>query len=133
MSGKWKAFKSELMRVQGQHVPVRPKGKAGRDRERWITRVIEALVLKEKKEAYDMYRQLGSSKFYEAYRGCQSLFKREIRKTKRRHEMALADKVKENPKRSYKYMKGKKRVTKKVDDISAVDIVYMESSKAFDK
>ena len=52
-SGKWEAFKGVLTRVQGKHIPLRVKGKAGRSRETWMTRDIEALV-KKKKEAHDM-------------------------------------------------------------------------------
>ena len=76
-----------------------------------MTRDIEALV-KKKKEAHDMHRQLGSSESLEEYRGCRSRVKREIRRAKRGHEIVLADKAKENPKSFYKYMKGK-RVTRR--------------------
>ena len=69
-SSKWEAFKSVLTRVQGKHIPLRVKGKAGRCRKPWMTQDIEALV-KKKKEAHDMHRQLGSSKFLEEYRGCR--------------------------------------------------------------
>jgi len=40
-------------------------GKAGRSREPWMTRDIEALI---KKEAYDIHRQLESSGSLEEYR-----------------------------------------------------------------
>ena len=64
-----------LTRGQGKHVPLRVKGKAGRNREPWMTRDIEALV-KKKKEAHDVHRQLGSSESLEEYRGCRSRVER---------------------------------------------------------
>ena len=103
MSGKWQAFKSVLTRVQGKHIPLRVKGKAGRSREPWMIWDIEALV-KKKEEAHDMHWQLGSSGSLEEYRGCRNTVKREIRRAKRGHEIPLADKAKENPKRFYKYV-----------------------------
>ena len=99
-----------LTRVQGKHIPLKVKGKAGRCREPWMTRDIEALV-KKKKEAHDMHRQLGSSESLEEYSGCRSRVKREIRRAERGHKIVLADKEKENPKSFYKYIKGK-RVTR---------------------
>ena len=57
-----------MFRVQGKHIPFRVKGKAGRSREPWMTRCIEALV-KKKKEAHDMHGQLGSSESLEEYGG----------------------------------------------------------------
>lgn len=33
----WETFKSEMGRIQGQHIPVRMKGKCGRIRESWLT------------------------------------------------------------------------------------------------
>eukprot|EP00061_Rhincodon_typus_P017612 g46383.t1 len=70
---------------------------------------IEALV-KKKKEAYTGYRQLYSSESLEEYKDRRSTFKKETRKAKRGHEIALANRVKENRKRSYKYMKAKRDV-----------------------
>ncbi|XP_048457098.1 meiosis 1 arrest protein [Rhincodon typus] len=52
-----------------------------------MTRVIEALV--KKREAYDMYGQLGSNEFLVEYRGCRSTLKRVIRRVKSGHKMAL--------------------------------------------
>ena len=108
MPGKWETFKSVVTRVQGKHIPLRVKGKAGRSRDPWMNRDIEALV-KKKKEAHDMHGQLGSSGSLEEYRGCRSRIKRESRRVKRGHEIVLADKAKENPKNFY--IKGK-RVTR---------------------
>lgn len=43
-SGKWDDFKDETARVQGQHVHVKVKGKAGRNRKPWMKKDSEALV-----------------------------------------------------------------------------------------
>lgn len=52
--------------------------------------------------------QLGSSVSLEEYRALRSNLKKAIRRAKRGHEVALACKIKQNPKRFYKYVKGKK-------------------------
>jgi len=81
-----------------------------------MTREIEALV-KKKKEAHDIDRWLGSSGSLEEYRGCRSRVKREIRRTKRGHEIYLADKAKENPKCFCKYIKGKRVTRERVEPL----------------
>ena len=68
---------------------------------------IEALV-KKKKKAHDMHRQLRSSGSLGESRGCRSRVKREITKAKRGHDIILAGEAKENPKSFYKYRKGKR-------------------------
>ncbi|MBB6725585.1 hypothetical protein [Proteus mirabilis] len=75
-----------------------------------MTKEIEGLV-KKKKEAYVRYRQDRSSESLEEYKESRSILKREIRRAKRGHEIALANRVKENPKGFYKYIKDK-RVTR---------------------
>eukprot|EP00061_Rhincodon_typus_P013266 g39532.t1 len=114
-TGKWEAFKSVISRVQGQYVPVRVKGKAGRFRDPWLTRDIEVLVRK-KKKAYIRFKRSGSSDFLDDYKKCRSTLKREIRRAKRGYEMDLAYKV-----------------TMSMDDGGAVDIVDMDFTKAFNK
>ncbi|MBB6707136.1 hypothetical protein [Proteus mirabilis] len=96
-TGKWEAFRNEITRIQRKYIPVRVKGKAGRYRECWMTKEIEGLV-KKKKEAYVRYRQDRSSESLEEYKGSRSILKREIRRMKRGHEIALANRIKENPK-----------------------------------
>ena len=78
-----------------------------------MTRDIEALV-KKKKEAHDMHRQLGSSESLEEYRGCRSKVKREIRRAKMAHGIVLAEKAKENPKSFYKYLKGRRATSGRI-------------------
>lgn len=56
-------------------------------------------------------QQLGSIESLENYKGHRSTLTKEIRRAKRGHEASLADKVKENPKRFYKYIQSK-RVTR---------------------
>eukprot|EP00061_Rhincodon_typus_P004008 g21542.t1 len=58
-SGKWEAFKNVVARVQGLCVPVRVKGKVGRNREPQMRRAIEALTRKEE-ASWLRNRQLGS-------------------------------------------------------------------------
>eukprot|EP00061_Rhincodon_typus_P018175 g47236.t1 len=121
-----------------------------------MTGEIEALV-KKKKEAYTRYRQLGLSESLEEYDGSRSILKTGIRKPRRGHEIALANTVKENPKRFYKYIKDKivtrerigpltkinkatlrvelqeMGVTKRIDEGGTVDVVYMDFSKVLNK
>lgn len=59
-------FKSGLTRVQGQHVPVRLKNKAGKFCKPWLFRDVEILV--REKEAYVRFRQSGSSKSFPGYK-----------------------------------------------------------------
>lgn len=60
---------------------VSVKGKVGRLRELKLVAYIKAHI--RKKEAYVKYTQMGSSKFLEEYKKCNSI-KREIRKVKKR-------------------------------------------------
>eukprot|EP00061_Rhincodon_typus_P014192 g41064.t1 len=71
-----------------------------------MTRDIEALI--RKKEAQLRNRQLGSRESLEVYRGYRSLPKKEIGRTKRGHEIDLADKIRVNPKKFFKYIRGKR-------------------------
>jgi len=118
------AFKSEIVRVQGQNVPVTVKGKAARSRKHLMMRDTEILVNK-KKEAYVRYRQLGPSESLEEYRECRSTLKMEIRRAKREHEIALVDKVKENPKRFYKYIKGKRVTRERIGPLKINKVIYV--------
>ncbi|XP_067869988.1 uncharacterized protein [Heterodontus francisci] len=93
------------------------KGKAGKFREPWLTRDIEGLV-RTKKEAYVRSRQLGSSESLEEYRGCRTTLKKEIRRAKRGHEISLADNIKKNPKRFYKYIKSKRVARERVGPLT---------------
>eukprot|EP00061_Rhincodon_typus_P013735 g40294.t1 len=119
MLGKWEAFKM-TMRVQRQYVPVGEMGKVGRCRECWMTGELE-VVLKKKEEVYVRYRQQRSSELLEEYKGSRSILQREIGNTKRRHEVALTNGMKENPKRFYRGM-----VSKFVDDIKIDGVVDSE-------
>eukprot|EP00061_Rhincodon_typus_P010632 g35082.t1 len=74
-----------------------------------MTREFEILV-KNKKEAHVKYREQGLSESLEEYKG-RSILKREIKRAKRKHEIALANRVKKNPKEFYKHIKAK-RITR---------------------
>ena len=113
VNGKWEAFKGEILRVQSLYVPVRIKGKVNRNKEPWFSREIVTLI-KRKRELYEMYRQQGTDQMLEEYKKCKKLLKREIRRAKRRHEVALADRVKENPKGFYRYVRSKRIVRDKI-------------------
>eukprot|EP00061_Rhincodon_typus_P002935 g18852.t1 len=88
-------------------------GKIDRSREPWMTRNIEALTRK-KKEARLKNRLLGSRESLEVHWGYRSLLKKEIRRVKRRHEIALAEKIRVNPKRSFKHIKGKRIIRERI-------------------
>ncbi|XP_051883123.1 uncharacterized protein LOC127576591 [Pristis pectinata] len=85
-TGKCEAFQGEIVGAQGLHVPIRVKGKAGRSREPWMMRDVEALSRK-KEAAWVRSRQLGSSESLEEYSGCRSVLRKEIRRAKRVHEL----------------------------------------------
>ncbi|XP_062923290.1 uncharacterized protein LOC134356332 [Mobula hypostoma] len=111
--GRWEAFKVEIVRVQNLYVPVRIKGKVNRNKEPWFSRDIATLI-KKKRELYDVYRKQGVNKVLEEYKKCKKILKKEIRRAKRRHEVALAVKVKDNPKSFYRYIKSKRIVRDKI-------------------
>ncbi|XP_059826353.1 uncharacterized protein LOC132394340 [Hypanus sabinus] len=111
--GKWEAFKGEILRVQSLYVPVRIKGKVNKKKEPWFSRDIGNLI-KKKREIYDRYRQQGANKVLEDYNKCKKILKKEIRRAKRRREVALAVKVKDNPKSFYRYIKSKRTVRDKI-------------------
>ena len=96
--GKWEAFKGEILRVQSLYVPVRIKGKVKRNKEPWFSRDIATLIRK-KREFFDMYRKRGVNQVLDEYKKCKKMLKKEIRRAKRRHEVALAVRVKSNPPR----------------------------------
>eukprot|EP00061_Rhincodon_typus_P004380 g22433.t1 len=54
---------------------------------------------------------VGSRESLEVYRGYRSSLKKEIRRVKKGHEIALAEKIRVNPKRFFKSVKGK-RITR---------------------
>ena len=102
------AFKGKLIEVQDRHVPTKMKGRNGRIWEPWMTREIVSLV-KRKKEAYDRPRHLKTDKALEEYSESRRELKHEIRRAKRGHEMSLANRVKENPKAFYAYIRSKRK------------------------
>lgn len=54
------------------------------------------LIVIRKNEAWVRYRQLEASASLEEYRRLRSIFMKEMRRAKRGHEMAQAEKAKEN-------------------------------------
>lgn len=67
------------MKVQGPHVHVRVKGKAGGSKEAWTMGKLEALFRKQQ-ETWDRYRQLGSSVYMEEFQELESILTKEIRR-----------------------------------------------------
>ena len=65
-------------------------------------------LVKKKRKAYKRFRELGNVRNLEEYATSRKELKKEIRRARRGHEMALADRIKENPKAFYKYVKSKK-------------------------
>lgn len=59
----WNAFESARGKIHCMHDPIKVKGKAGRRKEFWMMREIEALV--RKKETWVKYRQLESNIYLE--------------------------------------------------------------------
>ena len=112
-SGMWESFREQLVGMQDRHVPVKKKDRKGRIREPWITREIEGLV-KMKREAYVRSRQLKTEGALEKYKESRKELKQGIRRAKRSHEMTLADRIKENPKAFYSYVRNKRVVREKV-------------------
>ncbi|XP_062920044.1 uncharacterized protein LOC134354760 isoform X1 [Mobula hypostoma] len=93
----WEAFEGEILRVQSLYVPVRIKGKVNRNKEPWFSRDIATLI-KKKRELYDMCRKQRINKVLEEYKKCKKILKKEIRRVKSRHEVALAVKFADDTK-----------------------------------
>ncbi|PLS49478.1 hypothetical protein CYV29_15670, partial [Carnobacterium maltaromaticum] len=106
----WEAFKERLISVQERHVPVKMRDRNGKIREPWMTGEIVRLA-KRKKEAYIRSRRLMKDEALKEYRECRTNLKRGIKRAKRGHEISLANRVKENPKAFYSYIRSK-RVTR---------------------
>ncbi|XP_059810791.1 uncharacterized protein LOC132383607 [Hypanus sabinus] len=106
---KWMSFKGEILRVQNLYVPVRLKGEVESLREPWFSRDIGNLV-REKRVIYNKYRQHGVNVVLEEYKECKKNLNKEIKKAKRRYKVALASKVKINPKGFYSNINSKRIV-----------------------
>ncbi|XP_069768195.1 uncharacterized protein [Narcine bancroftii] len=125
---KLRIFKKEILRLQSSYVPVRIKGKAGSHREAWFSRNIGNLV-KRKREVYKKYKEQGAESLKEDYKECRRNLKKEIRKAKKRHEEALADRVKINLKGFSRYIKSKRLVRDKIGPLVDSEGRLSEKSK----
>ena len=112
----WSFFKEQLLRVRDRYVPVR-QGGIGRAREPWCTKKVDSLV-KKKKEAYVRMRLEGSGSALESFRLARRELKRELRRAKRGHEKTLADRIKENPKAFYRYVKNRRLVRARLGPVT---------------
>ena len=96
--------------MQDNHVPMKSKDRKGRIQKPWRIREIASLV-KKKKDAYMRSRQLKTDEAFEGYRESRKELKQGVRRARRSHKMSLADRIKENPKAFYTYIRNK-RVTR---------------------
>ena len=99
--------------MQIRHVPVKRKDRKGRIRKPWITSEIVGLI-KKKKEAYIRSRQLKTDEALEEYAESRKELKQGVRRAKRGHAMSLADRIKENLKAFYIYVRNKRVVRERI-------------------
>jgi len=111
----WRLFKEHLLQVRDRFVPLR-QGRDGKVREPWMTRDVEYLV-KRKKEAHLRLRKQGSDRALESYKAARKELKNGLRRARRGHEKALADRIKENPKAFYSYIRGKRMARVRIGPI----------------
>ena len=95
-----------LCGVLCRYLPMR-QGKDGRVQELWCTKAVVNPV-KKKIRPYERFKMLGNDRELKDYKASRKELKKEIRRARRGHEKALADRMKENPKAICKYVKSKR-------------------------
>ncbi|KAM9590819.1 uncharacterized protein ACIBXB_005874 [Morphnus guianensis] len=107
----WTFFKKEILKAQGQAIPMHRKMNCQGRRPAWLNREL-LLGLGEKRGVYHFWKKGQATQ--EEYRDLVRSCREEIRKGKTQLEINLATIVKDNKKCFYKYVNNKKRAKENI-------------------
>lgn len=106
----WNLFKSELLILRDQWVPKVKfiKGKGGRDSPMWMTRGL-LRDIKSRNKAWGRFKDAPSFALEHRYKKLRNMVVNKIKLAKSNFEVHLANKIKEDSKSFYAYVKSKSR------------------------
>jgi len=111
----WNVLITELIQVRDKYVPIKKmmKGKCPK----WMKNKIKRDIRKRNK-IWNMFNKYPTLLNEKKYKECRNKVNSEIRIAKREYETSLADKIKEDPKSFYAYVRSKSKVKVKIGPIT---------------
>ena len=117
-----------LLEAENKWIPKVRKRLNETKNPQWMTRIIK-LAIDRKKNAYLKYKKSKSEDDYMRYIATKRFCEREIRKSKRNHEINISRQSKTNPKKFYQYVRSKKTVKDKIGPLKDVNNMFVSECK----
>lgn len=114
----WEQFTSTINSIINKHVPVKSQNK--KENKPWFNRTIK-LAREKKVKAWKKYKKENSPVKLRTFKMLQNQYTNEIRKAKLNYEQKLADIIKTDSKKFYKYVKSNSRVKDSVGTVCSAD------------
>ena len=122
------SFANILLEAENKWIPTVRKRLSGTKNPQWMTKTIKQAIGR-KKNAYLKYKKSKSEADYMRYVTTKRYCEREIRTSKRNHEINISRQSKTNPKKFYQYVRSKKTVKEKIGPLKDANNMLISEYK----